>query len=487
MRVKMKKVLKVVLTFLFVIATYNVVSKAAISATSKTVNSGETFSISVTSNVSVSAYTVKATGYSGLTFVTSSGGTGAGTTTISDAKATGGMTSLATFQFKAPDVEKDQTFKVDFSASGMGDVNLAPVADSSCTATITVKAKTQNSGENGSNTSQTGGSTTTPSKSNVATLSNLGITPNDFKGFSSNKLSYSTEVPNDVETVEIYAKKGQSRQTISGTDKKTLKEGANTFNIVVTAEDGTTKKTYTLTINRKAKETSATQNETSNEITDNTTVDEPEEIEDPAKAGFGLTKLEISGFELQPQFQTDVFEYNVDLKENLDKLEIETVATQENATVEITGNENLQDGENIITILVNSEDGQESVAYQIIVNKTVEKQEVMPKSVGNDKIKKISILSGAVGIIVIIALVIVVKKIKSSKNEAFIPYENIFDKDDEEFEENNSEIDNNEKYFEKENFEEDKVVEQSQDSDNLDMYEEEKIKYKKRSKGKRFK
>ena len=43
------------------------------------------------------------------------------------------------------------------------------------------------------------------------------------------------------------------------------------------------------------------------------------------------------------------------------------------------------------------------------------------------------------------------------------------------------------KYFEKENFEEDKVVEQSQDSDNLDMYEEEKIKHKKRSKGKRFK
>lgn len=480
MRVKMKKVLKVVLTFLFVIATYNVVSKAAISATSKTVNSGETFSISVTSNVSVSAYTVKATGYSGLTFVTSSGGTGAGTTTISDAKATGGMTSLATFQFKAPDVEKDQTFKVDFSASGMGDVNLAPVADSTCTATITVKAKTQNSGGNGGNTSQTGGTTTTPSKSNVATLSNLGITPNDFKGFSANKLSYSTEVPNDVETVEIYAKKGQSGQTISGTGKKTLKEGANTFNIVVTAEDGTTKKTYTLTINRKAKETS-------NEITDNTTVDEPEETEDPAKAGFGLTKLEISGFKLQPQFQTDVFEYNVDLKEDLEKLKIETVATQENATVEITGNENLQDGENIITILVNSEDGQESVAYQIIVNKTVEKQEVMPKSVGNDKIKKIAILSGAVGIIVIIAVVIVVKKIKSSKNEAFIPYENIFDKDDEEFEENNSEIDNNEKYFEKENFEEDKVVEQSQDSDNLDMYEEEKIKHKKRSKGKRFK
>lgn len=350
--------------------------------------------------------------------------------------------------------------------------------------TITVNNSTASNNGNSSGSNNSGqnsnSNVTKPSKSNVATLSNLGITPNDFKGFSANKLSYSTEVPNDVETVEIYAKKGQSGQTISGTGKKTLKEGANTFNIVVTAEDGTTKKTYTLTINRKAKETS-------NEITDNTTVDEPEETEDPAKAGFGLTKLEISGFKLQPQFQTDVFGYNVDLKEDLEKLKIETVATQENATVEITGNENLQDGENIITILVNSEDGQESVAYQIIVNKTVEKQEVMPKSVGNDKIKKIAILSGAVGIIVIIAVVIVVKKIKSSKNEAFIPYENIFDKDDEEFEENNSERDNNEKYFEKENFEEDKVVEQSQYVDNLDVYEEEKIKHKKRSKGKRFK
>ena len=67
------------------------------------------------------------------------------------------------------------------------------------------------------------------------------------------------------------------------------------------------KKTYTLTINRKAKETS-------NEITDNTTVDEPEETEDPAAQAFGLTELTITGIELQPQFKTDVYEYTVDLK-----------------------------------------------------------------------------------------------------------------------------------------------------------------------------
>ena len=208
----MKKTLKILLIFMFLIITYNVTSKAAISATNKTVNSGDTFSVSVTSNVSVSAYTVKATGYSGLSFVTSSGGTGAGSTTISDAKASGGMTNLATFQFKAPNVENDQTFKVTFSASGMGDTNLNPVADSNCSAVITVKAKKQATTENSNAATQPESTTTqTQTKSNVATLSNLGIKGQyDFTGFTSSKTSYSVTVPNDVESVEIYASKGQN-------------------------------------------------------------------------------------------------------------------------------------------------------------------------------------------------------------------------------------------------------------------------------------
>ena len=102
-------------------------------------------------------------------------------------------------------------------------------------------------------TSSGSGETSTPTKSNVATLSNLGIKPNDFSGFSAGKTSYSVEVPNETETIEVYASKGQSGQTISGTGKKTLKEGANTFSVVVTAEDGKTKKTYTINVTRKQK------------------------------------------------------------------------------------------------------------------------------------------------------------------------------------------------------------------------------------------
>ena len=87
-----------------------------------------------------------------------------------------------------------------------------------------------------------------------------------------------------------------------------------------------------------------------------------------------------------------VYEYRIELKENLDKLDIEAIATEENANVEITGNENLQDGENVITILVKGDTEDKNVAYQIIVNKSVENQE-QETNTNSNKIKNIIIIS----------------------------------------------------------------------------------------------
>lgn len=402
----MKKTLKILLIFMLLIITYNVTSKAAISATNKTVNSGDTFSVSVTSNVSVSAYTVKATGYSGLSFVTSSGGTGAGSTTISDAKASGGMTNLATFQFKAPNVENDQTFKVTFSASGMGDTNLNPVADSSCSAVITVKAKKQATTENSNAATQPESTTTqTQTKSNVATLSNLGIKGQyDFTGFTSSKTSYSVTVPNDVESVEIYASKGQNGQKISGTGVKQLQEGVNAVNVVVTAEDGKTTKTYTVNIERKALEEN--------------TEEQTEETQESTT--FGLKDLKVEGMELTPEFNTDTYSYTVQLTEDKSSLGLTTIATDEKASIEVNGNEDLKDGENIITIIVKDETGEKTVTYQITVNKTVsnnEKTEATVQNINNSKKKKILILvCGVIFIILIIVIIMVIKKKKDSNN-----------------------------------------------------------------------
>ena len=124
------------------------------------------------------------------------------------------ITNLASFTFKAPEVNEDKTYKVKFSSTIMEDVKFSAVPNSSATATITVKAKetsNSDSGNNGSSSSTGSTSTEKPVEkptetiSNDATLKNLGIKPNDFSGFKKSKTSYDVTVPNSVSSVSVYA------------------------------------------------------------------------------------------------------------------------------------------------------------------------------------------------------------------------------------------------------------------------------------------
>ncbi len=435
----------------------NIVNAAYISVTPSTKNAkpGQAVSVTISSDCigKVSLSASNGTVSTGSVWVEGS----------ASATVTVGSSGTTTISARAIDMSDSAGNAV--SPSGSTTITIASGSSSSGSSN-----SSNSSNSNGSNSGATSNNNST-SKSNVATLSNLGIRPNDFSGFNANKTSYSTEVPNNVESIEIYANKGQSGQTISGTGKKTLKEGANTFNVVVTAEDGKTKKTYIITVNRKAKDNNSTENatniETTNEITEEVT-----ETEDSAKPSFGLTKLSISGLELQPQFQTDIYEYKIDLKENLDKLDIDAVATQENANIEISGNENLQEGENIITILVKGENEDENVAYQIIVNKVLEQEKETPNK------EKIIAISGIIALILIIVIIFIVIKVKKSKEGEFVPYENLFDttkKNDgiDMFETSNNpvQIDENLKNKGVDNFEDEEI----------------QVKHKKHPKGKRFK
>lgn len=428
----------------------NIVNAAYISVTPSTKNAkpGQAVSVTISSDCigKVSLSASNGTVSTGSVWVEGS----------ASATVTVGSSGTTTISARAIDMSNSAGNAV--SPSGSTTITIASSSSSS--------GSSNSSNSNGSNSGATSNNKST-SKSNVATLSNLGIRPNDFSGFSANKTSYSTEVPNNVESIEIYANKGQSGQTITGTGKKTLKEGTNTFSVVVTAEDGKTKKTYTVNVTRKAKDNNNTENETTEETTNETTSED--EVEDPTAQAFGLTKLSIAGVELQPQFQTDVYEYRIELKENLDKLDIEAIATEENANVEITGNENLQDGENVITILVKGDTEDKNVAYQIIVNKSVENQE----ETNTNKIKNIIIISTVAVLVLIVIIIIVVSKVKNKKNEAFIPYGGVFEDNDVNENDSFNNYDNNN----------DSNIEENND---FEEYEEEKPK-KKRSKGKRFK
>ena len=494
----MKNKIKIgIIIFFIIIFGFCIVSNAAISTQSKEVKSGEQFTISVTSNVSLVSYKVKVESYSGLTFVTSTGGTGEGTTSIANALTSGGATSLATFTFKAPEVTKDTTYTIKFVATEMGDENFETVGDSSSTSTITVKAPVVETPQEPS----TPPATTTPepetptvTKSSEARLKSFGIRPTeyDFSGFSKNpdKENWSAEVPNSVTSVEVYAEPKDSKAKVSGDGKVTLNEGNNKIGIKVTAEDGTTK-TYTLTIKRKTAaeedaengenrlkslsikpeeydftgfnsetteyiaevpneveqiEISATAMDSKAQITGTGMIDLEEgenelKIEVIAVNGdkktytltvtrleaekteeFGLLTLSIKGIKLSPSFKIGTYEYTATLEEDLTSLEITAKANSEEATVEIVGNENLKDGENVITILVENKETEEVATYQIIINKNVAVVEeveqtswLKPSTWGKEEKIKIAIIIVLI-ILIICAIILKIKISKQSKN-----------------------------------------------------------------------
>lgn len=235
--------------------------------------------------------------------------------------------------------------------------------------------------------------------SSDASLKSLGIRPDkyDFSGFKKDKTQYSVQVPKDVEEVEVYAEATSDKAKVTGTGKTQLKNGKNTVVVQVTAENGTTQ-TYTIEVTRGEKDATATTS---------------------SKDEFGLSSLEINGLTLNPSFKTGTYEYKVELKENIDSLDIRTIATDDDTTVEIYGNEGLSLGENTITILVRNEKEDKTATYQIIVNKELSEEEkvswLKPSTWGKEEIIKIIII--AVLIILIVIAIILKVKISKEKNE----------------------------------------------------------------------
>lgn len=320
--------------------------------------------------------------------------------------------------------------------------NGVDVPISSITKTITINSNNNgnlnnnSSSNNNSNNASNSGSNSNSNtqqqpqaKSNVATLANLGIKGQyDFTGFRAAKTSYSVTVPNEAESVEIYASKGQSGQKITGTGVKQLKEGTNAINVVVTAEDGTTTKTYTINIERKSAETTDDKEENTEE--------QPEETSTEEEETFGLKDLKIDGLELTPEFKTDVYEYSAELKEDKTSLELTTIATEENAEIEVTGNEDLKDGENIITVIVKEKDTDKTATYQITVNKISNEQNITDTAINKMQLSqnKIIVICAGVAVIllIIIILIVIIKKRKSTNNSEEYYYSELYSNDDKE-------------------------------------------------------
>ena len=305
-------------------------------------------------------------------------------------------------------------------------------------------------------TSDSSNNTSTEKESSNANLSNLGIRPNDFSGFKPGTTTYNVTVPEDVESVEVYATAQDSAATVSGTGSQTLAYGENTLSVVVTAEDGTTK-TYTINITREGEE-------------------ETGETEGETEIINGLSNITIGDLELSPAFKKDVYEYTVQYIGENTSLDIQAVPTDPDYTVEILGNEDLKEGENIITILVADGEGNNVATYQLTVNKSLVDEEALAKEEEErqqqEQRKMFMIAGGIIAIILIIVIIIVIKR---RRNRAYaeefsgVPFAGINDEDEYENDYDNYDDDNQSDNYNTESLNDD--FSQKEDNDDLQTEE----------------
>lgn len=538
-------ILSIIILILLLILSTNV-SAATITSTDKQVQSGNNVTITVSSKTKLGAYTLKLTDTGGLTLVNTTAVSGMEVSSdkrlISGASSSG-VTTLGTFTFSTPTVNSTTKYNIKFTITGMETPEFQEIPNESNTATITVTPKTNQGGQNGGNNGggssggNNGGSTTTVtepkftsanktvyatgdinlrsswSTSSSATKISKGTelkltgtssqkvngyvwyrvtyngqtkyvsrdlitetNPQEKEGksnntnlkvlsiegveltpvFSANVTEYSVKLVNYKEqSLKINAEAEDEKSTVKVEGNEEIKIGENVISITVTAEDGTTK-VYKVAVTNEEKE------------------------------ALGLSSLVIKGVELK-SFSPSKFNYEIEFKE-LDKLEIEAIANEEGATVEIIGNENLTEiGEHVITIMVTSADGEQIATYTITANKLAveeEKQELNVKSI---------LICALIALVVLVAIVILIVRYVKGNSGAEVDY--IYNDNLENNEENSEEVKETKLEEENENQEDIKETEKVEEKKKTDKkptidelyadYDDEPI--KKRGKGRHSK
>lgn len=348
----MKKILFVLVVSIFAILLMTIKSDAAslsISTSKSSVAPGGTFTVTVTV----------------------SGGAGNITTSVSN--GSGGKTEFLDNGSYSFTCTAGNSGSVTISASGVvGDY--ATEKDQNKSASRTVQIVTSNAGgssnnnkpSGGGNTSKPNNNTTTPTekeKSKDSTLSALTVKEGTFTPeFKKDVKEYALTIPYETSEVNVTATPTDSKATVAVEGNKDLKEGENTVTVKVTAEDGSASN-YVIKVTRKRV---------------------------PLALKLLVVKYENQEGELielplTPAFSFDKLEYTLeDLEHWVGKLSIEAIPNIDGATVDIQGADNLQTGENTITITVKikaedakdvkegEEPKEEIITYTIKVNRKEE-------------------------------------------------------------------------------------------------------------------
>ena len=118
------------------------------------------------------------------------------------------------------------------------------------------------------------------------------------------------------------------------------------------------------------------------------------------RANANLEILAVEYFNLIPEFDKNITNYSVEISNEVDKLNIFVVSSDETAKVEISGNEDLKIGDNQIIISVTAKDeittkkyyinahrrsNEEEIQYEEEKQNTIEEANVVLEQMNNEK------------------------------------------------------------------------------------------------------
>ena len=255
--------------------------------------------------------------------------------------------------------------------------------------------------------------TTKSNKSSNNYLKNISTSLGTLSpAFNRSQTSYILSFPYDfdyktLEKISINAVKEDTKEKIEGTGVKAVKVGTNVYNLVVTAENGETR-TYAIKLIK------------------------PEISEDKNMrlATLKLSYIDESGktveLPIDKTFNAETFEYSLNVESIVKSIKIDTTLPEgsEGIKVSVSGNEDLQDGENVITItLVNEHDDTENpkkTIYTIKVNKapavTAETAIMQPVEKAPEKKVNFKLIIGIIlGIILLLIIILIILLIVSKK------------------------------------------------------------------------
>lgn len=238
---------------------------------------------------------------------------------------------------------------VTISALEINDINTDILSSSITGKLVTVGGATPTSSSTSKATSSsTSTSTSTSSSSAPAPSTNAKPTSISVSGytmsptFNADTKDYTVTVPATASYVTINVTKGDSKQTVTGDGNFTLTGDTSTAKVVVTAEDGVTKKEYNITVKKQA-------------------------VTPTLDGDNSLSDLKVGGKTIDG-FNKDKTGYSMEVGADVTSINVVGTPTSGKASVTVSGATNLKPGVNPVTVTVTAQDGSKRV-YTINVTK----------------------------------------------------------------------------------------------------------------------